>query len=76
MKACFKSDPVPTCFQKYMTAVYKLGYKEEPNYKDLKKLFLNELKGIGMKDDATGLDWIDSPTKPTKRKVRHGTVNI
>lgn len=68
MSDCFKGGPVPSCLQEYMKIVYGLGYKDRPNYEELKKLFLDELKRNKMKDDRNNLDWIDTTTK---RKVNY-----
>ena len=78
MKDCFADKAAPVCLEKYMECAYHLSYKDKPNYENLKKLFLQELKGIGMKDDKTGLDWIDGAKRgqvsPQKRKVSHANA--
>ena len=78
MKDCFADKAAPVCLEKYMVCAYRLSYKDKPNYENLKKLFLQELKGIGMKDDKTGLDWIDGAKReqvsPQKRKVSHANA--
>ena len=61
MQACFSSGtPAPACLGKYMKAVYKLGYKDQPNYDQFKGLFQKELSCRGWKDDGRDLDWLVS----------------
>jgi len=43
-----------------MKAVYKLEYKDRPNYDYFKGLFQTELSCRGLKDDGRELDWLAS----------------
>lgn len=61
VQACFgRGTSAPSCLGKYMKAVYKLEYKDRPNYDYFKGLFQTELSCRGLKDDGRELDWLAS----------------
>ena len=70
LSACFGPKCAHTFLRQYMDSVYKLEYKEKPNYEGLKHIFTKQLASLGMKGGfGKCVDWTSSETS-TKTPVK------
>ena len=61
-------------FQIYLSYVKSLNFTETPNYKHLKKIFLDELEMMGSKYDKN-FDWIQRDRPSSENNILEGKIN-